>query len=77
MIVLTQSVVSVVTLCHPLDCSLSGSSVRGIFQARIVEWVAFPSPQDLPDPGIEPVSPMSPALQADSLPITILLQLMT
>ena len=28
----------------------------------------FPSPGDLPDPGIEPVSPMSSALEADSLP---------
>ena len=28
----------------------------------------FPSPGDLPDPGIEPESPASPALQADSLP---------
>ena len=28
----------------------------------------FPSPVDLPDPGIKPVSPMSPALQANSLP---------
>jgi len=27
----------------------------------------FPSPGDLPDPGIEPVSPVSPALQVDSL----------
>ena len=33
-------------------------------QARILEWVPFPSPGDLPDPGIEP---RSPALQADSL----------
>ena len=39
-----------------------GSSVRGILQARILEWIPFPSPGDLPDPGIEP------ALQADSLP---------
>ena len=31
------------TLCDPMDCSLSGSSVRGIFQARILEWVAMPS----------------------------------
>ena len=29
------------TLCHPIDCSLPGSSVHGIFQARILEWVAF------------------------------------
>ena len=31
------------TLCNPMDCSLPGSSVQGIFQARIVEWVAMPS----------------------------------
>jgi len=48
-----------------MDCSLPGSFVHGIFQARILEWVAFPSPGDLPDPGIEPVSP---TLQAASLP---------
>ena len=101
------------TLCDPMDCSLSGSSVHGILQARILEWVAisfsnarkwkvklkslsrirlfatpwtvahqaplsmgfsrqeywsglpFPSPGDLPYPGIEPGPP---ALQADSLP---------
>jgi len=46
-----------------MDCSLLGSSVHGIFQARILEWVAFPSAGDLPDPGIKPGSP---ALQADS-----------
>ena len=27
-------------LCDPMDCSLSGSSVHGIFQARVLEWVA-------------------------------------
>ena len=41
-----------------------GSSVHGILQARILEWVAI-SPGDLPYPEIEP---RSPALQADSLP---------
>ena len=55
---------SCLTLCNPTDCSPPGSSVHGIFQARILEWVAI-SPGDLPDPGIEP---RSPALQADSLP---------
>ena len=30
-----------VRLCDPLDCSLPGSSVHGIFQARILEWVAI------------------------------------
>ena len=31
------------TLCDPMDCSLPGSSVNGIFQARILEWVAISS----------------------------------
>ena len=31
------------TLCNPVDCSLPGSSVHGIVQARILEWVAMPS----------------------------------
>ena len=48
-----------------MDCSLPGSSVLGILQARILEWVPFPAPGALPDPGIESGSP---ALQADSLP---------
>ena len=42
-------------------------SIHGILQARILEWVAFPPPGDLPDSGIEPESPVSPALQVDSL----------
>ena len=48
------------TLCDPMD-----HTVHGIFQARILEWVAVPSPRDLSNPGIKP---RSPALQADSLP---------
>ena len=48
------------TLCDPMDYT-----VHGILQARILEWVAFPSPGDLPNPGIKP---RCPALQADSLP---------
>ena len=49
------------SLCDPLDCSPPGSSVHGILQARILEWVTISSSRDLPDPEIEPVSPMSPA----------------
>ena len=48
---------SCLTLCDPMDCSLPGSS-HGIFQARVLEWVAIPSPEDLPDPGIEPGYPI-------------------
>ena len=40
-----------------MDCSLPGCPVHGILQARILEWVAFPPPGDLPDPGIKPASP--------------------
>ena len=29
------------TLCDPMDCSLTGSSVHGIFQARVLEWVSI------------------------------------
>ena len=45
-----------------MDCSLPDSSVHGILQARIPEWVAIPFSRDLPDPGIEP---RSLALQVD------------
>ena len=31
------------TLCNPMDCSLLGSSILGILQARILEWLALPS----------------------------------
>ena len=30
------------TLCHPVDCSPPGSSVQGIYKAKILEWVAIP-----------------------------------
>ena len=53
------------TFCHPMGYSLSGSSVNGILQARILEWVAVSFSGDLPNPGIEPKSPI---LQANSLP---------
>ena len=62
-----------VWLCNPMGCSLPGSSVHGILQARILEWVVchssgirkrmpFPSSGYLPDLGIEPGSVMSPEL---------------
>ena len=55
--------------CDPTNCRTSGSSVYGIFQARILEWVAifsfrrFSQPRDR----IFTSPPVSPALQADSL----------
>ena len=62
-----KSLGSCLTLWEPMDCSLPCSSVHGILQARILEWVAMPSSGDLPNPGIEPAFPVAPALQVDSL----------
>ena len=44
-----------------MDCSLPGSSVHGILQARILECVAIPFSRDLPHPEIEPGCPASQA----------------
>ena len=51
---------SCLILCSPMDYT-----IRGILQARILEWVAVPFSRGLPNPGIEP---RCPTLQADSLP---------
>ena len=59
--VLTHSVI--LALCSPVDCSPPGTSVRGIFPARI--RVALPLPGDLPGPGTEPVPLAPPAPRAD------------
>ena len=44
-------------LLQPQDCSPSGSSLHGIRQTRILEWVAISFSRDLPNPGIECISP--------------------
>ena len=56
---------SCLTLCDLMDCNPSGSSVHGILQARILEWVAVPFSRGYSQPRDEHGSP---ALQADSLP---------
>ena len=56
--------VKVTQLC-PILCDAIDYTVHELLQVRILEWVAFPSPGDLPNPGIEP---RSPPLQEDSLP---------
>ena len=60
-------VLSRVRFCCPMDCSLPGSSVHGISRQEYWTGLSFPSPGDLPDPGIEPACPASPAQQADTL----------
>ena len=51
---------SCLTLCNSMDCGSPGSSVDGILQARILEWVAMPSSRDLPphrDPTVSFIFP--------------------
>ena len=48
----------------PMDFNPLGSFVHGIFQARVLEWVAISTPGDLPDPGVRPMSLASPATPA-------------
>ena len=61
----SEATLSCLTLWDPMDCSPPGSSVHGIFQASILERVAFSFSRDLPNPGIKSGFP---ALQADALP---------
>ena len=43
-----KSLQSCPTLCNPMDCSLPGSSAHGIFQARVLEWVAISFSKEAP-----------------------------
>ena len=58
------------TPCSPMDCSLPGSSVHESSQARILEWVVFLSPADLPNLSIEHSSLVSPAFAGGFLTTT-------
>ena len=64
--VIIESLVSqaCLTLCDPMNCSLPRPSIHGIFQQEYWSGVPFPSPEDLPDPRMEPGPP---ALYADAL----------
>ena len=63
--VCAKSLQSCLTLCDPMDCSLPGSSVHRILQARILEWVALPSsrgsswPKDLMSPALTGSLPLA------------------
>ena len=52
----------------PAPCQASLS--RGLSRQEYWNGLPFPPPGDLPDPGVKPTSPVSPALQADSLPLS-------
>ena len=57
-----RSLWSCSSLCDPLGCSPPGSSVHGVFQARILEWVAMPSSRGSSCPGDRTTLLTSPAL---------------
>ena len=59
-----ESLQSCLTFCNPIDCSPLGFSVCRILQQECWSGLPFPPSGDLPNPGIEPVSLMSPALAA-------------
>ena len=63
--VYAKSLQSFPTLCNLIGCSPPGSSVHGILQTRILKSVAISFYRGIFE--IEPVSPASPAFQADSL----------
>ena len=54
-----KSLQSCLTFYDPMNCSPPGSSVCGILQAKILEWVECPPPGNLPNLGTEPASLMS------------------
>ena len=57
------------TLCNPINCSLPGSSVHGIFQARIWSGLPFPSTGDLPERGVKLTPLISLIFHVISLPL--------
>ena len=68
-LVLSRSVTS--ALCNPMDCSPPGFSVHEIFSGQEYwKGLPFPPPGDLLNRGFEPASPVAPALEADSLPLS-------
>ena len=60
-----KSLQSCPTLCDPIECSPPGSSVLEILQARILEWVGMSSSRESPNPGMEPMSLMTPVLSLE------------
>ena len=54
---------------RPHNCSPPGSSVHGILQATILEWLPLPTPGALPNPGVKPVSLASPILASGFITI--------
>ena len=63
-----KSLQSCLTLCDPIDGSPPNSSVHGILQVRILEWVVMLSSRGSSQPRVKSAYTVSPALAVDSLP---------
>ena len=63
------SVAPLCPLCQPHELQPT-RLLHGILQARMLELPTMPTPGDLPDPRLEPESPVCPALQANSLALS-------
>ena len=62
MVVVVESLSRVRLFETPWTVACHALLSMGFSKARILEWLSFPSPRDLPDPGFKPSSPLSPAL---------------
>ena len=70
MCVCVKSLSRVRLLVTPWTVARQAPLSMGFSRQEYRSGLPFPSPGDLPDPGVEPKSPMAPALQADSLPLS-------
>ena len=68
MVAAAKSLQSCPTLCDPMDRAHQAPLSLGFSRQECWSGLPFLPPGDLPHPGIEPASPVSPALQVDSLP---------
>ena len=69
-----KSLQSCLTLCNPMECILPGSSAMGFSRQEYWSGLPCPPPGDLPDPGIELESLMSPALAGGFVSTSDMLQ---
>ena len=65
--VCAQSLQSYMILCGPMGSNTLGFTVHGSFLQEYWGGLPFPTPEDLPDPEIKPMSLVSPAMKANSL----------
>ena len=66
-----KSLQSCLSLCKPMDCSRQVPLSMGFSKQEYWSWLFCLPPEDVPYPGIKPVSLMSPALAGRFLPLAL------